>query len=166
MKNIIIYNDENLRVVHCHSAIKEDVVQEADKVVPHAVPYKIIDSSEIPADRTFRNAWEVDDSEITYGVGGELKAKLDLIDAESTLTQQNERLATKEAEAKAAKEHADGEHSTDEEREKAEQASKDAQKAVDDAKAVVSACTERVTEAKKMVQECLDALPLDKRSTE
>ena len=118
----------------------------------------------------------------------------------------------KQVEAEAAKEHADGEHSTDEEREKAEQASKDAQKAADDAKVVyeelydfyleavaarkgadhakldyevtfpenlewanteldqtkdsVSACTERVTEAKETVQECLDALPLDKRSTE
>jgi len=30
----------------------------ADKDVPHGRPYKIVEESEIPADRTFRNAWE------------------------------------------------------------------------------------------------------------
>jgi hypothetical protein len=28
------------------------------KDVPLGVPYKIIDAADIPADRTFRNAWE------------------------------------------------------------------------------------------------------------
>jgi len=30
----------------------------AAKDVPAGVPYKVVDASEIPADRTFRNAWE------------------------------------------------------------------------------------------------------------
>jgi hypothetical protein len=30
----------------------------AKKDVPHGKPYKIVDVSEIPEDRTFRNAWE------------------------------------------------------------------------------------------------------------
>lgn len=30
----------------------------AEKDVPAGVPYKIVDASEIPADRTFRAAWE------------------------------------------------------------------------------------------------------------
>ena len=30
----------------------------ATKDVPEGVEYKIVDSSEIPQDRTFRNAWE------------------------------------------------------------------------------------------------------------
>ncbi len=29
----------------------------ADKYVPAGKPYKIVDASEIPADRTFRGAW-------------------------------------------------------------------------------------------------------------
>ena len=33
----------------------EDV---AAKDVPEGVPYQIVDASEIPSDRTFRNAWE------------------------------------------------------------------------------------------------------------
>lgn len=30
----------------------------ADKDVPSGRPYKIVDVSEVPSDRTFRNAWE------------------------------------------------------------------------------------------------------------
>lgn len=30
----------------------------AAKDVPQGKPYKIIDASDVPADRTFRNAWE------------------------------------------------------------------------------------------------------------
>jgi hypothetical protein len=30
----------------------------ASKDVPANTPYKIVDASEIPSDRTFRNAWE------------------------------------------------------------------------------------------------------------
>ena len=30
----------------------------ASKDVPSSAPYKIVDISEIPSDRTFRNAWE------------------------------------------------------------------------------------------------------------
>ena len=32
----------------------------AEKDVPAGKPYKIVDASEIPADRTFRNAWTID----------------------------------------------------------------------------------------------------------
>ena len=30
----------------------------ASKDVPSGRPYKIVDASEVPSDRTFRNAWE------------------------------------------------------------------------------------------------------------
>jgi hypothetical protein len=32
----------------------------ARQVVPEGVPYKIIDATDLPTDRTFRNAWEAD----------------------------------------------------------------------------------------------------------
>lgn len=32
----------------------------ARDIVPKNIPYKIIESSVIPADRTFREAWEID----------------------------------------------------------------------------------------------------------
>ena len=41
----------------------------AQKDVPAGKPYKIIDISEIPTDRTQRNAWTVDDAALTDGVG-------------------------------------------------------------------------------------------------
>ena len=43
----------------------------AQKDVPAGKPYKIIDASEIPADRSQRNAWTVDDADLTDGVGAE-----------------------------------------------------------------------------------------------
>lgn len=43
----------------------------AVKDVPAGKPYKIIDVSEIPEDRSQRNAWTVDDAELTDGIGGE-----------------------------------------------------------------------------------------------
>lgn len=34
------------------------IEQIADKDVPQGKPYKIVDVTDIPTDRTFRNAWE------------------------------------------------------------------------------------------------------------
>lgn len=41
----------------------------AKKDVPTGLAYKIVDDSEIPADRTFRDAWTVDEATLTDGVG-------------------------------------------------------------------------------------------------
>lgn len=41
----------------------------AKKDVPEGRPYKIIDVSEIPSDRSMRDAWTVDDAYLTDGVG-------------------------------------------------------------------------------------------------
>ena len=43
----------------------------AQKDVPTGKPYKIVDVSEIPADRSQRNAWTVDEADLTDGIGGE-----------------------------------------------------------------------------------------------
>ena len=43
--------------------------QIAKKSVPTGVKYKIIDVSDVSSDRTFRDAWEVDESLLTDGVG-------------------------------------------------------------------------------------------------
>ena len=45
------------------------VEQIAKKDVPTGYKYKIVDVSEIPSDRTFRNAWSIDEAELTDGVG-------------------------------------------------------------------------------------------------
>lgn len=38
------------------------IEQIAEKDVPHNLPYWIVSTSDIPTDRTFRNAWEIDES--------------------------------------------------------------------------------------------------------
>ena len=48
------------------------IEQIAKKDVPHNLPYKIVEDDVIPTDREFRNAWTIDDEELTDGVGGEL----------------------------------------------------------------------------------------------
>ena len=41
----------------------------AQKDVPTGLKYKIVEDSDIPSDRSFRNAWEVDEAELTDGEG-------------------------------------------------------------------------------------------------
>lgn len=41
----------------------------ADKGVPKGVPYAFIEDGEIPTDRTFRDAWVLDESTVWVGVG-------------------------------------------------------------------------------------------------
>ena len=43
----------------------------AAKDVPAGKPYKIIDASDIPSDRSQRNAWTVDEVDLTDGVGAD-----------------------------------------------------------------------------------------------
>ena len=45
------------------------IEQIAQKDVPTGYKYKIVNVSEIPSDREFRNAWTIDDAELTDGVG-------------------------------------------------------------------------------------------------
>ena len=45
------------------------IEQIAQKDVPTGLKYKIVEDSEISSDRTFRNAWTIDESELTDGVG-------------------------------------------------------------------------------------------------
>ena len=39
--------------------------------VPVGTPYKIVDTADIPADRTFRAAWTVDEALLTDGIGAD-----------------------------------------------------------------------------------------------
>jgi hypothetical protein len=50
---------------------KHTIEEIAAKDVPAGKPYKIVDVADIPSDRTFRNAWEVDEADLIDGVGGE-----------------------------------------------------------------------------------------------
>ena len=57
MKRIIYPTDDGVAIIipaDCGLTIEEI----AAKNVPEGKPYKIVDGSDIPSDRTFRNAWE------------------------------------------------------------------------------------------------------------
>tara|TARA_R100001224_G_scaffold79088_1_gene49293 strand:+ start:639 stop:872 length:234 start_codon:yes stop_codon:yes gene_type:complete len=41
----------------------------AAKDVPTGYKYKKVEDSDVPTDRSFRNAWTVDESDLTDGVG-------------------------------------------------------------------------------------------------
>ena len=43
----------------------------AIKDVPAGKPFKIVDASDIPSDRSHRDAWTVDEADLTDGIGGE-----------------------------------------------------------------------------------------------
>ena len=62
MNQRIIYpNDEGgvSILIPTEEYLADHTIEElAEKDVPEGKPYKIVDVSEIPEDRTFRNAWE------------------------------------------------------------------------------------------------------------
>jgi hypothetical protein len=60
MNQRIIYPDDNGGVSIIVPAIEcgLSIEQIAEKDVPAGKPFKIVDVSDIPTDRTFRNAWE------------------------------------------------------------------------------------------------------------
>ena len=67
----IIYKQDDGRVAVIAPAKNEarTVEQIAKKDVPTGKKYKIVDVSGISSDRSFRDAWTVDESDLTDGVG-------------------------------------------------------------------------------------------------
>ena len=59
--SIIVPSDDALKIMSIEDIAKKDV--------PTGYKYKIVDVSEIPSDREFRNAWSIDEAELTDGVG-------------------------------------------------------------------------------------------------
>ena len=67
---IIYQTEDNTVAVITPSPKWTGTIEElAAKDVPTGAKYKIIDDSELPSDRDFRNAWEVDEATLTDGVG-------------------------------------------------------------------------------------------------
>ena len=75
MDQLIIYRQDDggvALVVPTPECLQFKTIQEiAEKDVPAGKPYKIVSVDDIPSDRTFRDAWEVDESTLTDGAGGE-----------------------------------------------------------------------------------------------
>ena len=75
MSKRVIYKDETgvvcVLIPSPEALLNYTIEQIATKDVPAGLAYKIVDVTDIPADRTFRNAWTVEDSELTDGTGAE-----------------------------------------------------------------------------------------------
>ena len=73
-QRIIYQNDEggiSIIVPSQEAVDKYGIDAVAKKDVPAGKAYKIVTDSDIPIDRTFRNAWEVDNTTLTDGVGSD-----------------------------------------------------------------------------------------------
>ena len=68
-KRIIYKNTDNSIGIIIPANCGLTLEQIAKKDVPTGLKYKIVDVHEIPSDREFRNAWTIDDAELTDGVG-------------------------------------------------------------------------------------------------
>ena len=69
-KRIIYPTDDGVAIIipaDCGLTIE----QIAAKDVPAGKAYKIVDVADVPSDRTFRSAWEVDEATLTDGVGAD-----------------------------------------------------------------------------------------------
>lgn len=69
-KRIVYQNESGISIIIPTGSLP--IEQVALKDVPAGVPFKIVDAKDIPQDRTFRDAWEMDFSEPDgFGIGDE-----------------------------------------------------------------------------------------------
>ena len=74
MNRIIYRTDEGgvAVIIPTAEALANYTIEEiAEKDVPAGKPFKIVTDANIPSDRTFRDAWEVDEATLTDGVGAD-----------------------------------------------------------------------------------------------
>jgi hypothetical protein len=74
MNRIIYKNDEGgvSVIIPTQEALEQHGIHAiAIKDVPAGKPYKIVDAADIPSDRSDRDAWTVDEADLTDGIGGE-----------------------------------------------------------------------------------------------
>lgn len=71
----ILYKNQDgcISIIHpTEEALSIMTIEEiAVKDVPSGLRFAIVEDSEIPIDRTFRNAWTIDDAELTGGIGND-----------------------------------------------------------------------------------------------
>ena len=68
-KRIIYQNDTGGVAVLIPADCGLTIEEIAAKDVPTGKPYKIVDVSDVPTDREWRNEWTVDEADLTDGVG-------------------------------------------------------------------------------------------------
>ena len=73
--NRIIYLQDNgvvAVIIPTQEALEQHGIQAiAIKDVPSGRKFKLVDAADIPSDRSERDAWTVDEADLTDGIGGE-----------------------------------------------------------------------------------------------
>ncbi len=72
-QRIIFQNDDGgvSVIIPTPEALEQHGIQAiAIKDVPAGKPFKIVDAADIPSDRSERDAWTVDEADLTDGIGG------------------------------------------------------------------------------------------------
>lgn len=71
MKAVFLNQDGSISIVHPtgKELTDEQLKIVVEQAVPTGQPYKLVEDSEIPTDRTFRAAWTIDPALLTDGVG-------------------------------------------------------------------------------------------------
>ena len=97
MNKILIYkSNENTCITHFTMNASDSAIrQEADKILEFGQCFRIADISELPGDRVFRNAWEIDDSDLNDGIAGEFTAESNLSILTKSKSLQEEELNNK-----------------------------------------------------------------------
>lgn len=69
----IIYKNEDGGIVIIHPTVEALSIMTIEEIalkdVPRGLAFAIVEDDFIPSDRTFRDAWAIDDSLLTDGVG-------------------------------------------------------------------------------------------------
>ena len=68
-KRILYKNGDGVAILVPSPTWTGTIEELAKKDVPTGKKYKIVDASTISSDRSFRDAWEVDEAKLTDGVG-------------------------------------------------------------------------------------------------
>jgi hypothetical protein len=75
MPNRIVYLQDNgvvAVIIPTPEALEQHGIQAiAIKDVPSGRKFKLVDAADIPSDRSDRDAWTVDEADLTDGIGGE-----------------------------------------------------------------------------------------------
>ena len=93
MKNILIHKSPDLSITHFVDNLNINQVHEkAQDMLDFGTLYRIGTIDEVPADRTFRGAWDIDDADLNDGIGGEEKTKQNLSQLIAKVEQEKENL--------------------------------------------------------------------------
>jgi len=66
---ILVVTEPILTEINPETGKPYTIQEVAAKDVPTGVKYKLVEDSEIPTDYSFRDAWSIDEAELTDGVG-------------------------------------------------------------------------------------------------